>query len=134
MTFPELGVAAVLGALLLWMVLGPLLRKAAPADRPLEPEDPAETSRGVALAALRELELDREMGKLSASDYESLKASYTAEAVAALRADAVPDIESLVSARVRALSEPPPAFCSACGSRAEPDGLFCSNCGVRLAA
>ena len=41
----------------------------------------------VALRALKEIEFDRATGKLSDSDYEQLKAKYTAEAVAAMRGE-----------------------------------------------
>ena len=134
MSFPEVAAAVLLGGMLLWMVLDPLVRGVARPESHYEPEELSETSRGVALTALRELELDRETGKLSDADYQALKTTYTAEAVVAMRSDAEPDIEAIVSARVRAFSEPPPAFCSACGARAEPDGIFCSSCGARLAA
>src|SRR2546425_8146513 len=42
----------------------------------------------VALRALKEIEFDRATGKLSDTDYDALKAEYTAAALAALRAEA----------------------------------------------
>ena len=39
-----------------------------------------------AVDALRELEFDRQTGKISDSDYEPLKARYTRQAVASMRA------------------------------------------------
>jgi hypothetical protein len=50
-----------------------------------EVEDADDTPRGVALAALREIEFDRATGKLSDEDYADLKAKYTAEALTVLR-------------------------------------------------
>jgi len=38
-----------------------------------------------ALAAIKELELDFQMGKLSAEDYQALRAKYEAQAVAVLK-------------------------------------------------
>ena len=74
---------------------------------PFEPLDPEETPKGVALAALKEIEFDRETGKLSDEDYEFLKAKYTMAAVEALRGEQVAsvsnDIEALIAARVRSL-------------------------------
>ena len=52
-----------------------------------EPVDPEETPKGVALPALKEIEFDRETGKLSDADYELLKGKYTAAALEALRAE-----------------------------------------------
>jgi predicted nucleic acid-binding Zn ribbon protein len=106
----------------------------------IEPEDLEETPKGIALAALREIEFDRATGKLSDEDYAALKAKYSEEALALLRAEenaqtseAVPDrIEAMVEARVRALRGAGPLACPRCGPRPETDAIFCSNCGDRL--
>ena len=52
-----------------------------------EPVEPEETPKGVALLALKEIEFDRETGKLSDEDYQFLKDKYTAQALEALRAE-----------------------------------------------
>ena len=54
---------------------------------PAEPPDLEETPRGVALAALKEIDFDRETGKLSEAHYQFLKTKYTAAALEALRTD-----------------------------------------------
>ena len=66
-----------------------------------------------AVDALRELEFDRETGKISDADYEPLKARYTEQALVAMRAGDMP-------------------VCERCGPCAEPDAEFCSNCGSAL--
>src|SRR5262249_11687881 len=103
----EAVLAAIVGILALWMVLHPLARPEPVRRRPDEPLDPEETPKGVALTALKEIEFDRETGKLSDTDYEQLKSRYTAEAVRALRSEtavsASDDIEAIVAGRVRAL-------------------------------
>jgi ribosomal protein L40E len=66
-----------------------------------------------AVDALRELEFDQQTGKISASDYESLKARYTEQAVAVMRAGNAP-------------------VCERCGPRPESDAQYCSNCGAAL--
>jgi rRNA maturation endonuclease Nob1 len=146
--------AAVVGFLALWLVLQPLLRRSAPRAQPVEPLDPEETPRGVALTALKEIEFDRETGKLSDADYQFLKAKYTATALEALRLESVErepvevsdDVETLIAAKVRALrsaSASAPSdtssrstgttrSCNSCGPRPEPDAVFCSNCGRPL--
>ena len=115
-------IAAVLvGAAGLLLVLVPLFRPSSRSYRPDEPLDPEETPRGVALTALKEIDFDRETGKLSDADYEFLKAKYTGIALEALRAE----------------QSPPPASqqsCRSCGPRLEADAIFCSNCGVHLSA
>ena len=93
-----------------------------------------------AIDALREIEFDRATGKLSDADYAALKAAYTSEALAAMRAQSAtaaqgttarpPDIDPAEAAilqyrhRVRA--------CGTCGPRPEPDALYCSSCGRYL--
>ena len=148
----ELAAAAILAALILWMVLEPLLRTGPARVRAWEPPEPEETARGVALAALREIEFDRETGKLSEADYAELKTRYTREALAALRDDpsavpAVPaasapsapsapsdDLEAMIAARTRAILGAAAPPCEFCGPRPEPDAAWCSTCGRRLAA
>ena len=131
--------AALLGAALLALVLLPVVRPGEPRAPAYEPPEPEETARGVALSALREIEFDRETGKLSDDDYASLKARYTGEALAALRAEGsgdgtTPDLEAMISARVRSLSGGGPPPCRTCGPRPEADAAFCSTCGLRLDA
>ncbi len=87
----------------------------------------------VALRALKEIEFDRATGKLSDTDYDSLKARYTVEALAALRAEAA-TAEGGGTAAPRAPSRGPqrsPA-CPTHGPRPEGDAAFCSECGRRL--
>ena len=145
--------AGVVGFLALWLVLQPLIRRSTPGSTPVEPLDPEETPRGVALTALKEIEFDRETGKLSDADYEFLKAKYTAAALEALRlegderglVEASDDVETIIAAKVRALrsaSAPAPSdfptrssstrSCNSCGPRPELDAVFCSNCGRPL--
>jgi hypothetical protein len=136
--------AALVGMVALWLVLRPLLGPPAAPDPVEEPLEQDETPRGVALLALKEIEFDRETGKLSDADYQYLKDKYTAEALEALRTEdgvGVPgDVEALIAHRVQALrfaaaTAPPGApACPSCGPRPEADALFCSTCGGRLPA
>ncbi|QJR35978.1 zinc ribbon domain-containing protein [Gemmatimonas groenlandica] len=101
-----------------------------------------------AVAALREIEFDRETGKLSDSDYAELKTRYTREALAELRAADVRDAAAApVAVAIVALSPADAAdpveaairrarenqrSCGVCGPRPEPDATFCSSCGRYL--
>ena len=73
----------------------------------------ADARRNAVMEALREIEFDRETGKLSDKDYEALRSTYTQRAVEIMR-------------RAEVLS------CSRCGPRPEMDALFCSKCGQTL--
>ena len=66
-----------------------------------------------AVDALRELEFDRQTGKISTSDYDSLKTRYTEQALSVMRAGNSP-------------------VCERCGPRPESDAQYCSNCGAAL--
>lgn len=136
--------AALIGVVALYVVLRPLISPPPAKDPVVEPVEQEETRRGVALLALKEIEFDRETGKLSDEDYHFLKAKYTAQALEALRdeerSEAPDDVDTLVAHRVRALrsaaaTAPPGApICPTCGPRPEADAVFCSTCGSRLPA
>ena len=95
----------------LCFVLYPLFR----ADISIAPRPTRSTTarQSPAVEALRELEFDRQTGKISDSDYEPLKARYTAQALTVMRAGTA-------------------AVCEKCGPRPETDAQFCSNCGSAL--
>src|SRR5207248_11380792 len=93
----ELVTGILLAAGGIFFVLEPILRPdtagrgtgekgRGPADEGEDPDDDL-SPRAVALRALKEIEFDRATGKLSDADYDTLKARYTAEALAALRAE-----------------------------------------------
>jgi hypothetical protein len=144
----EVVLGVIVAAAALWLVARPLLRPGVAAARPAWEDVPdlEETRKGVALLALREIEFDRETGKLSDADYERLKAVYTAEAVTALRMEegraprGAEPVEALIAARVRQLGGGAAAAakggskhsCPQCGPRPEADAIFCSNCGQAL--
>jgi hypothetical protein len=152
----EVLAAALVGLAAVWLVLQPLVLPGRTRTPVYEPPDPEETPKGVALAALKEIEFDRETGKLSDEDYAFLKGKYTGVALDALRVESAEeadaqkagvgpqrqdgggDVEVMIAARVRALrstatSAPHGApVCSTCGPRPEADAVFCSTCGHRL--
>jgi Double zinc ribbon len=145
MLLAETVAAALVGLLALFVVLRPLIWPAPPLEPVFEPLEQEETPRGVALLALKEIEFDKETGKLSEEDYRFLKEKYTVQALEALRAEegaavAPDDVEALIAHRLRALrsaaaSAPPGArVCPTCGPRPEPDAAFCSTCGSKLPA
>ena len=105
-----------------------------------------------AVAALREIEFDRETGKLSDSDYAELKSRYTREALAELRAADARDASAAsvamaaagAAASLSAVDAADPVeaairrardnqrSCGVCGPRPEPDATYCSSCGRYL--
>src|SRR5436189_2354479 len=131
----ELILGILLAAGATYFVLRPILRppleSAGSEPAGDEGEDPADdmSPQTVALRALKEIEFDRATGKLSDTDYEQLKAKYTAEALAAMRGERAPPV-------VRRPSKSPadatrtthPARCPGHGVRPEPGAQVCSGC------
>lgn len=109
------------------------------------------------VVALREIEFDRETGKLSDSDYLDLKQRYTKIALDEMRAAGERDaaatpVDATVTASAAtgtplgsagAAMDPVEAAiqrareaqraCEVCGPRPEPDAAYCSSCGRYLA-
>lgn len=110
-------------------LIGPL-RQQEPGPEPASfgDEDRRE-EREIVFATLRDLEHDREMGKLADADYQALRRELRAKATALLRAE-----QEATAARPAAAQEKPPPHCTACGTRARPGDRFCASCGTRLAA
>ncbi|WP_310569765.1 zinc ribbon domain-containing protein [Gemmatimonas sp.] len=167
---PEAAVPLVLGTVLalgaLSLVLSPLLSGEAEVRADDEKKAATEAARvkaarakrsgreeeqlDGAVAALREIEFDRETGKLSDSDYAELKTRYTREALAELRASDVREATAaggLAVAAMAAVSSADAAdpveaairrarqnqrSCGVCGPRPEPDATYCSSCGRYL--
>jgi cytochrome c-type biogenesis protein CcmI len=128
-------VGAVLAVIALVVVLYPLFDDLSPPVRRARKAD-RDVLTLEAVQALREIEFDRETGKLSDSDYAALKSRYTKEALAAIRDEeagvAGPSGDAaeavILQYRRRQLG------CSVCGPRPEPDAIYCSTCGRYLAA
>lgn len=105
------------------------------------PAGPAARVEGVsAVEALREIEFDRATGKLAEEDYAALKATYTREALAELRAAQAPapatadDPVEVALRDFRARRAGSGRACPEHGPRPEADAAFCSDCGRFLAA
>ena len=94
-------------------------------------------------ATLRDLELDRDSGILSAEDYREQEArQFGRPSPARARAEASADagapsgddggVEDQIERRVRELRGGKVAFCSQCGTKAKDGARFCSSCGAQL--
>ncbi|GAC1649055.1 MAG: hypothetical protein NVS4B3_05490 [Gemmatimonadaceae bacterium] len=136
MTALVLGTLIALGALA--FVLAPLFTERRPTvPRALAPtRDAAASPRARAVDVLREIEFDRETGKLSEGDYVSLKMRYTEDAVSAMRAEGLDssrrgaNISEAVEATIRRFRRR--IECPVHGVRLETDALYCSDCGRYL--
>ena len=119
---------------LIWIGVGlvalfvgwPLLQ----ARRGAEPGDaadalPLERQKREALAAIKEAEFDRAMGKLSDVDFAQITQRYRDQALAAMAA-----LEAGTPAGRP--GAPRLAFCPQCGTKLPPRANFCGGCGHAL--
>jgi predicted nucleic acid-binding Zn ribbon protein len=101
--------------------------------------------RDATYSAIKDLENDHTMGKLSDSDYRSLRAKYETKAVAILQ-----ELDSLTGAkakgrtssreemieqevgRLRRAAATGSTHCPKCGTPHAPDDVFCAKCGASL--
>jgi len=93
--------------------------------------------------AIKELEFDQELGKLSAEDYQRLRQRLEGEALAVIQqldelnghadpGDLLQQLEREVSVRRNAPPAPEAECCPSCRAERRPDDLFCSRCGTRF--
>ncbi len=82
---------------------------------------------------LRELEFDRDVGKLSAEDYEEARGRLETEGARVLRAlDArASTVEAEIEREVRALRDNR-LSCQACGGPVAPGARYCPACGAAM--
>ena len=99
------------------------------------------------LRALKDLEFEHSVGKLTDEDYEQLSTQYRTQAKALLRSldhDLSParqQAEAWVAEQRQKQPAPPTTSvpspsetCRACATENEPDAVFCKRCGQRLTA
>jgi len=118
---------------------------------------PEEERKQSIVRALKDLEYERSVGKISDQDYHQLSARYRAEAKALLKsideanAPRWEQAEALLAERLKreglasasapsvrgrpAASKPPPAArtaCAACATENDEDARFCKRCGASM--
>lgn len=78
--------------------------------------------------AIKDIDFDFQMGKLSQEDYDELRGQYKSQAVAILR-----EIDA-ASGRARRGRQKVTAqrFCHQCGSEVEKADKYCASCGASL--
>jgi hypothetical protein len=95
----------------------------------------------LALRAIKELEFDRAMGKLSESDWQEMSGRLRARAArlmrqldagAGYREQVEKDLAKRLSSTPAAAEAPTAHFCASCGTARDVDAKFCKNCGTKL--
>ena len=104
-----------------------------------------EREKMLALRAIKELEFDRAMGKLSESDWQEMSGRLRTRAGRLMRqldagAGYREQVESDLAKRLSATAAivegegdaPVARFCASCGTPRDADAKFCKNCGTKL--
>ena len=138
MSMVFLGGALVAGAVTLFILQPILSGLHASLVRAEDELTDTEARKRVTLLALRDVEYDFLAGKLDEEDYLSLKADFTAEALAALEADTAgskphfldDDVEAEIT-KIRAALRSG-LMCRSCGFGNDDGSHFCSECGQEL--
>ena len=127
--------AMLIGAALLIVIL-PLVGRplTQPTPSPVPQEEPAQPARKqAALASLRDLDFDHQLGKVSKEDYASIRAGLLAQAAEEMKDDRESSMDDFIEERVHQIRQEmiraPNALCGSCGSRLDPGDRFCSRCG-----
>jgi len=98
------------------------------------------------LKALKELDFDHQMGKVSDKDFADISAIYRGRAIRVMRQldDAGRDYEAMIAADVgkklatagvepsTSATKAEPEKCAKCGTRNDSDAEFCKKCGDKL--
>lgn len=104
-----------------------------------------EREKQLVIKALKELEFDRDMGKIGAADYENIAGRFRARARRILQElEGTGDVREMIERELRSrlgadapVKAAPAAAaatraCIACETQNDPDATFCKRCGARL--
>lgn len=122
-------------ALAIPFVISPLIggkRKESQGENPQDLNSSGDRHRGL-LLALRDLEFDHQIGKITDEDYTDLRATLLVQAGAALEdqekheADLDAKLEQAI--QMRRAKQSKPQICSQCGTILESSARYCRTCG-----
>lgn len=129
-----------------YWIVSPLLRAVRSDDtsdlRRDEELQQLESRKEGALATIKELEFDLNMGKISDEDYEALKEQYTDDAVGYIKEieelktgaeEPVKKADKELEREIRSFRKKSGLFCTQCGAPASSADKFCAKCGEGLA-
>ena len=122
-------------------VAAPLFEFSRAMDRPDTELSRLDHERAIAIAALRDLEFDRQMKKLSDEDWQDVHVRLETQALAAMaaieklrndRRTSPPLSRTRLSSSASKPREGLARFCPGCGAQAKAGANFCPECGSGL--
>ena len=139
-----MGIALSAAAIAIGFLIAPLRQTSVETSVPPSAASRAADQRGSVLTAIRGLDEDFEIGKLTETDYREMRQTLRAEAVELLRVERAALAEAAGAALAEtagaersAAAEPAgvdgtPKACPGCGTETGADARFCSQCGAPL--
>jgi hypothetical protein len=136
------GVAFAVAAIAIGFLIAPLRQVGTEASLPPSAASRAADQRGSVLTAIRGLDEDFEIGKLTEADYHEMRKTLRAEAVELLRieraaledaaeAEHAAAAQTAETAKTAEIEDKPNA-CPSCKTATAADARFCSQCGTPL--
>jgi hypothetical protein len=136
------GVAFAVAAIAIGLLIAPLRQVGTEASLPPSAASRAADQRGSVLTAIRGLDEDFEIGKLTEADYHEMRQTLRAEAVELLRIEraalaGTSETEHAEAAETAVATETSeaddtPNACPSCKAESATDARFCSQCGTPL--
>ncbi|MCA9733881.1 zinc ribbon domain-containing protein [candidate division KSB1 bacterium] len=80
-------------------------------------------------SAIKDIEFDHEMGKLSGEDYQELRESYKVEAAQLIQR--IEKIQNGAKRKTKKQKSASEKFCHNCGEKISAEDNFCVNCGTK---
>jgi hypothetical protein len=127
------GITLAAAALAIGFLIAPLRQESGEASVPSSAASRAADQRGSVLAAIRGLDEDFEIGKISEEDHRAMRLELRAEAVNLLRIErAALDEAAEAPEAAEVTAAPAPNACPGCGAERVAEARFCSQCGAPL--
>ncbi|MBW2494605.1 MAG: zinc-ribbon domain-containing protein [Deltaproteobacteria bacterium] len=128
------GISLAVAAIAIGFLIAPLRQQGAEESVPSSAASRAAEQRDSVLAAIRGLDEDFEIGKISEEDHRSMRQELRAEAVELLRIERAALAETASVAEVTEVAQAAAATsaCPSCGAERAAEARFCSQCGASL--
>lgn len=91
-----------------------------------------EREKALVLRSIKELEFDRNMGKVSEADFQEIGGRLRGRALALMQDLERADRHPVKTPARPAAAEAAAGKCEQCGTRNDPDAKFCKQCGRKL--
>jgi hypothetical protein len=128
---------SLLGGAVLAAICTPLFRKERTLESAIIEEtqwDLLQRKKEVILGNIQDLEFEYKCGKLSAEDYQKIRAEMNAEAAHAFQEvenlESSADMDALIRREISERKNR--SACPSCGAKNPPTNKFCADCGAKL--